>query len=266
MYVTRTLSQFGRDLHSRVRRMFDAPLDATATPLEIVQAVLDAVERKLEPLGRGRRALPYSGLVIRVAHPTRDRPSLEAAFAGLEGRVLGRLAELRCEVPQPLEVKVSVLRKAPADWAPGQLFAIDYRASPDGASGTTEPGSVPTVQITVVKGATGKRTYTFSDATISIGRTVDPTDDAGRVRRNRVVFLDVADGVTETVGRAHAHLQFDPRARQYHLFDDGSSNGTFIVRNGTAIPVPSRDPRGVRVCSGDEIQIGRAVIRFALVP
>jgi hypothetical protein len=46
--------------------------------------------------------------------------------------------------------------------------------------------------------------------------------------------------------------------------DEGSSNGTSVIRNGAAIPVPPRDPRGVRVQSGDEIQVGRAVLRLTI--
>ena len=48
---------------------------------------------------------------------------------------------------------------------------------------------------------------------------------------------------------------------EYRLFDDGSSNGTAIIRGGETIAVPPRDPRGVRVQSGDEVQVGRAVIK-----
>ncbi len=116
----------------------------------------------------------------------------------------------------------------------------------------------------MLRGATTANTYTFTDSTISIGRSTDPTDELGRVRRNRVAFLDTVDGVTETVGRAHARLRFDGPTEGYRLFDEGSSNGTSIIRAGTTIAVPPRDPRGVRVQSGDEVVIGRAVIRVTL--
>ena len=46
------------------------------------------------------------------------------------------------------------------------------------------------------------------------------------------------------------------------MFDEGSSNGTHVIRAGTSIAVPARDPRGVRVRSGDEIQFGRARVRI----
>ena len=63
--------------------------------------------------------------------------------------------------------------------------------------------------VAVLKGAATEGTYTFTEPVISIGRSEDPTDELGRVRRNRVAFLDTVDGVTETVGRAHARLRFD---------------------------------------------------------
>ena len=98
----------------------------------------------------------------------------------------------------------------------------------------------------------------------AIGRTPEPTDDQGRVRRNDIAFLDVTDGITETVGRAHARIQLDPAAADYRIFNDGSSNPTFIVRAGTTIQVAPRDPRGVRLRSGDEIHLGRAAMQFTV--
>jgi hypothetical protein len=264
--VNRRLSHIGKDLQSRLKRLFDVPLDTDAAPLEICQAVLDEIERKLEPVGRGRRVFPYSRLVVRVRLTNTDRAALEAAFARFESRLRERLAELRCEPLKTLDVKVAVLKKAPADWTSNQLFAIEYQTVLDPRAETGEPSAASPVHITVVRGATARKAYSFTEPLISIGRTPDPTDEAGRVRRNRVAFLDRVDGITETVGRAHAHLRFDARAREYRLFDDGSSNGTSIVRDGASIQVPPRDPRGVRVCSGDEVQVGRAVIRIVIGP
>jgi FHA domain len=159
-----------------------------------------------------------------------------------------------------------VLKKVPSGWPPSRLFAIEYQTRAEGtAPAHSAPDALP-VHITILRGAASRKAYSFTDRIISIGRTADPTDEAGRVRRNRIAFLDTPDGITETVGRAHAHIRFDARSREYRLFDDGSSNGTSIVRNGSTIPVLPRDPRGVRVRSGDEIQIGRALMRIAIGP
>lgn len=261
--MTRRLSHIARDLQTRFERLFDAPLEPDATPLEISQAVIDEVERKLQPVGRGRKVFPYTRVVVRIRQANGDRPALEAAFAGIADRLRERFTELQCDVPAPLAVKVILVKKVPQEWAPNQLFAIEYAAPADSAAATAG-AAAPSMNISVVKGAAAKKAYSFTDPLISIGRTPDPTGDPGAVRRNRIAFLDTVDGVTETVGRAHAHLRYDPRAGEYRLFDDGSSNGTTIVRNGAAIPVPPRDPRGVRVCSGDEVQVGRAVLRIQI--
>lgn len=260
--MTSRFAQIRRDLQSRLTRFFDAPPGPAATPLEICQAVLDDAERRLQPAGRGRRVFPYNRLVVRVLQTTPERAPLEAAFARIDARLRERLAELQCDEPASLDVRLVLLKKAPPDWPADRLFRVDYRADHEGGE-TGPPGDAPQqVHITIVKGAAARRAYSLEEPVISIGRTADPTGDSGRVRRNRVAFLDTVDGITETVGRAHAQLRFDRRAREYRLFDDGSSNGTAIVRDGATIPVPPRDPRGVRVRSGDEVHLGRAVIRL----
>jgi hypothetical protein len=259
--VSARLADLGKDLQSRLKKFFDTPLDAAATPLEVSQAILDDVERRVEPVGRGRRVFPYTRLVIRIRQVHADRAPLESALEGLDAKIRERLAEVRCEAARTIDVRVAYLEKAPADWAPDQVFAIDYFREAEVPAAVDAPAPPLPVQVTVLRGAATESGYTFTEPVISIGRSSDLTDELGRVRRNRVAFLDTVDGVTETVGRAHARLRFDPISREYHLFDDGSSNGTAIIRGATTITVPPRDPRGVRVQSGDEVQVGRAVIR-----
>ena len=265
-----------RDLHSRLKHFFDTPLDASATPLEIGLAVLDDVERHVEPMGRGRRAFPYTSLTVQVLAEESARLRIESALQTLDQRVRERLAELNCDPPRTLVVTIGWLDDRPAAWNSSQIFAVDYgraaltAAAPAPAAVAATPVaelpavSIPNVTVSVLKGAASDGTYRFHESVISIGRSEDPTDALGRVRRNRVAFLDVVDGVTETVGRAHARLRFDQATRDYRLFDDGSSNGTAIVRGGETIAVPPRDPRGVRVQSGDEVLVGRAVMRIEI--
>jgi pSer/pThr/pTyr-binding forkhead associated (FHA) protein len=88
-----------------------------------------------------------------------------------------------------------------------------------------------------------------------------PTDHLGQPRHNQVVFVEEGDEHGATVGRAHASIRWDADRREYRLFDDGSHNGTRIVRAGVTIPVSPRDPVGVTVRSGDEIQFGTAAVR-----
>jgi hypothetical protein len=256
------IADIGRALHSRIKVFFDAPIDARATPLELLQAVLEQIELKVQPAGRGRRVFPYNQVLVRIAPVEADRTALQAVFDALPERVRERLAELQCTAPAGVDFRVSFLKRAPEDWPAGRLFSIDYRHDAVPVVGARDEPRQRSVMLTVVKGAAAAESYRFCQPAIAIGRTAEPVDGLGRVRRNDVVFLDAVDGITETVGRAHARLQFDASGRHYRLYNDGSSNPTFIVRNGSMLPVAPRDPRGVRVDSGDDIQLGRAVLRF----
>ena len=129
-------------------------------------------------------------------------------------------------------------------------------------SSAPAPIERPSLQLTIVKGQCELARYTFASGTIAIGRGTEPADVFGRVRRNDVAFLDVRDGVTETVARAHARLEFDRELGAYVLFNESTSNPTFLLRGGRSIRVVPRDPRGVRVQPGDALQLGRAIVRI----
>jgi hypothetical protein len=257
---------FGERLHATVRRFFDSPLGPGAKPLEIREAMLDDIERQVTPLGGGRRVFPFAGLVGHLVAPNGGRAICEATFRDFAARVRARLAEVRCEPTADLDVRVEVLEDTPADWEPGRVFAIDYEAPPNPTEHPAIGTERPALQIIVLAGTATRPMYSIDGATILVGRGAEPADQAGRVRRNDVAFAEVADDVAETVGRAHARFTWDADAGEYRILDEGSSNGTSVLRGGTSIPVPARDPRGLRVRSGDEIQFGRARVRIKLRP
>jgi hypothetical protein len=251
----------GERLQATVKRFFDSPLGPDAKPLEIREAMLEDVEKQVTPIGGGRRVFPFARLVARIVAPDGGRGTCEATFSDFDARVRARLAELRCEAPPELDVRVVVLRKTPAEWETGRIFTLDYRRAPETATvGAHAPR--PVLQVTVLAGTATQPAYTIESPTVLVGRGVEPVDHAGRVRRNHVAFVEEADAVAETVGRAHARFTWDGAATEYRVFDEGSSNGTHVLRAGASIRVPARDPRGVRVRSGDEIQFGRARIRI----
>jgi pSer/pThr/pTyr-binding forkhead associated (FHA) protein len=167
-------------------------------------------------------------------------------------------------MPRTIVVEVICLNDPPAGWPSDRLFTVDYTKQSVDPPAEPVAGSTPVLQVTVLKGSAEAESYALGDAVISIGRSAEAIDEAGRVRRNDIAFADTIDGVTETVGRAHAQLRFDVEAGVYRLFDQGSSNGTSILRSGTTIAVPPHDPRGVGVRSGDEIRLGRAVLRVVI--
>jgi hypothetical protein len=252
---------FGGRLHATVKRFFEGPVGPDAKPLEVREAMLEDVEKQVTPVGGGRRVFPFARLVARVVAPAGSRGTCEATFSDFDARVRARLAELRCEAPRDLDVRVVVLRKTPGDWETGRVFALDYRRAPEPATSATDAPR-PVLQVTLLAGTATQPVYTIESPTVLVGRGVEPVDHAGRVRRNHVAFVEEANDMAETVGRAHARFTWDPAAGEYRVFDEGSSNGTRLLRGGASISVPARDPRGVRVRSGDEIQFGRARVRI----
>jgi hypothetical protein len=258
--VTARLWQGSRKLHARVRGFFDTPPGATASPLELLQAALDELERRAQASGRGTRVFPYSRIVVHIAQPDADRAAIEAVFGQLAGRLRERLAELRCEMPAALHARVDI-----SDFVRPDGMVLWVECSHDQAPwGSAAEPSTPELRVTVAKGQCDRADYTFAGGSIAIGRGSEPTDAFGRVRRNHVAFVEVRDGVTETVARAHARLEFDPTSRGYHLFNESNSNPTFLLRAGRSMRIAPRDPRGVRVQSGDEVQLGRAILALAI--
>jgi hypothetical protein len=255
------LWHMGREWHARVRSFFENPPGPEATPLELLLAALDDLEKKVQPAGRGVRVFPHNRVRVHILQADADRAAIEAVFRQLETRLRERLAELRCDGVEKLEVEVLFAPASAGDGAP--VLAVECFSD---VQPPVEPSAdaYPQLRVTIVKGECGEKEYSFAEPVVAIGRTLEPVDAIGRVRRNHVAFLETRDGVTETVGRAHARLQFDAETGAYHLFNEASSNPTFVLRAGRSIRVPPRDPRGLRIQSGDEVQLGRAVIRLTI--
>jgi len=259
--VTGSLRDLVRSMNARVRNFFDAPLPSDAAPLELLEAALDQLERKAQPSGRGGRVFPYTRIVVHVAQPAADRAAIEAVFSRLDVRLRERLAEIRCDVPSALVTSTTV-----ADSAAVGLPLLRVECSTN-ADRVSPPGMtlLPELQVVVVKGRCDRADYTFSGGVIPIGRGVEPSDAFGRIRHKEITFVDeVGDGITETVARAHARLEFDPVLAAYVVFNESSSNPTLVVRNGRSLRINPRDPRGVRLESGDRLHIGRAVLKISI--
>jgi hypothetical protein len=260
-----------RSAAARLRAWFEPPLEDDARPLEIRNAVLDRVEQLAEPAAAGRRVLPRNRMVVTLlAQDENARDLLRVALTDLEDAIGARLAELRCPVPHGFCVEVAYVDAPRADWRQGQRFSVELTHSAGGRTPAATPGAsragaesaepVPAMHIAVTKGAATAPEYVFSETKVLIGRTSAPVDRAGRPRYNHIVFLDEGDEHNATVGRAHASIKFLPDRHQFRLFDDGSHNGTRIVRRGETIDVTPHNPAGVALLSGDEIQFGTAAV------
>ena len=250
-----------------LRRAMDPPLDERATPLDIRHAVLEAIERRVQPAGHGRRILPDSCVRAKVFAPdAADERALRAALDDLRPAALARLRELQCDVPPGFKVDVVYLRARPVAWDASQRLAIDYPAGPRAAVAPPPPSAPPVLKVTVLGGTTTKPAYTFTEAVVRIGRSESPVDGRGRVRKNDIAFLENDDERNRTVTRGHAEIRFSRETGEYRLFDEGSANGTRVLRAGEAIDVPPRDPIGVAIRPGDELHFGKAAVKVSFTP
>jgi hypothetical protein len=249
----------------RLRTWFDPPLEADARPLEIREGIIEDIEQRAEPAGGGRRVLPYNHVTVTVLTPSRhDRIRLQATLIDLEDAVRTRLRELRCSTPTGFAVLVRYVRRPPPDWGSHQRLALDYDSRDGIVAAAGTPEELPRLRVTVTRGETPRSSYKFAESHVLIGRGEKPIDGRGRPRLNHIAFAEEGDEHTQTVGRAHASIHYDPARREYRLFDDGSQNGTRILRQGTLLDVVRRDPVGVTLKSGDEIQVGTAAMRVEI--
>ncbi len=257
-----------RSAIERVQTWFDPPLDGGAKPLEIRAAIIEDVEQRVDAAGAGRRVLPYNQVTITVlASDKTARARLQAALADLQEGVAARLSEIRCALPAAFVVETRYVTRPPAAWAPEQRLAIDYHArDPIGGSAAATSADVPRLHVTIARGQAADASYSFAESHVRIGRSAQPIDGRGRPRLNHVVFLEDGDDHSRTVGRAHASIRYDRTRREYRVFDDGSHNGTRVMRDGALFEVKPHDPVGVTLRSGDEVQLGTAALRVQIEP
>lgn len=250
---------------TRMRTWFDPPLGANARPLEVRRAIVEDVTARVEPAGAGRRLLPFKCLsAVVLAETAERRAALESALSDLQAAVEQRLRELQAEIPAGFVVRVEYIRRPRGSWAIAQQFAVDCRRDVPHDLQEAPREQLPVLNADVIRGAATQSSYALSDRQIRIGRTENPVDEAGRPRHNHIAFLEGRDEYSCTVGRSHASIRYAPDRREYRLYDDGSHNGTRVIREGRILEVTPRDPVGVTIVSGDELVFGTAAIRVRM--
>jgi pSer/pThr/pTyr-binding forkhead associated (FHA) protein len=275
------------EFEGRLQRLAGEP--APREPLEVRQAVIQAIVDLTVAAGRGRRVLPFDRVDIDVLAPAADRRrAFEAVLArdeGLEAAARAALASAGCDPGPRLAIAVHYRRQPPRGWATGQVFGVAGRTVETDAPGATAaavpraapgadrahaerpaPGAAPpTIVLKVIAGRAERKKLELRLERINIGRGAEVSDRDGRlVRRNHLSFLE-GDEVSSTVSRAHAHVRYDARTGDYRLRDDNSAYGTRVVREGRTIEVASGHSRGVKLFAGDELHFGRAVVSFDVV-
>jgi hypothetical protein len=263
-FVERARS-IGGNVVDAVRRAVDPPLDADARPIDVKRAIVEAVEQQSEPAGGGRRVLPGDAVHVKVlAEDAEARRALEAVLADVRDAIASRLAEVQCTVTRQFSVDVAYVRRAPADWEPEQRLSVSLAQRHAAGASDVAAAALPSLTIEVVRGQAEQSQFTFAAAVVRIGRSSDPLDERGRPRLNDVAFLENDTPENRTVTRGHALIRYNAATAEYRLFDEGSANGTRVLRGGEAIDLPKRDPVGLALRTGDEVQLGKAAIRIRI--
>lgn len=232
-------------------------------PLEVVHAILDIVEREIQPGSRGTRIFPFNRIEIVVLAPSREaRGRLEAVFAGdtpLPARIVERLQSAGCPTAD-IVVTIEYVARAQKNWR-AREFDVAFRRVAEPVESPVADPTPARIELSVSRGVAERRSYSFLAHRIDLGRCAEVRDRRNRlVRTNHVAFTEGSGDVNQSVSRQHAHIAYEPRTGQFRLHDDGSGHGTGIVRDGRTVDVP-RGSRGVRLQSGDEIVLGEARLR-----
>jgi len=243
------------------------PRTAHAAELaEIRHSILSDVERKCERTG-GRNLFPYNRVTILIRGAD---PQQASALGGdflreyFESEIRQWLAKSDAEHPEDMRVSVEVSSEPPAKRERWLSVVASFEEAP------ATPKPQETVgRLIVVQGSASVHEISLDQPRTNIGRTQDVYGNQGLSRRNHLAFIE-DDEISRTVSREHAHIVRDSGTGEYRLFNDrfynrqkGEACNIWIIRGGLSQGV-HRNSRGVKLEDGDEIHLGRAVLRFRL--
>jgi pSer/pThr/pTyr-binding forkhead associated (FHA) protein len=254
------------------KTIFEAPFDATMTPqdapelAEIRLAVLEKILKQGRQVG-GRTLFPYNLVTIHVLGASdHEAAFLKSEFLKgyFEQEIRKSLARANFRFPEDLEVEFSASGELPA--AKEEWLRVETESRP-----RREPAPPPrkTGKLTVMRGAANVAEIPLNKERTNIGRTVEVYRAQGPSRRNDLAFTEEND-INCTVSREHAHILYVKNTGEYRLFNDrwhrqakdaAGNCGLWIIRDGLSSEV-HRDARGVKLEWGDEIQLGRALVKF----
>ena len=257
------LRRLEKTLDERVRGLFAGAGAGTASQSEAIELYRDALDQiaARSTVGRrGDRVFPFDRIRVELRAETADRRVLlEALFAPEQmiGDIRATLVEAGVKSPDELSVTVGY----PAEAAVELRVLCEKTAQPGVPA---QPAVVPLapMRLVTLTGCSSARDFVAERPHISIGRVPEVLDSLGRaIRRNDLYFPEGADEANATVSRAHAHLRFEAATGDWRIYDDGSSLGTVIFREGRRIEVPAHAARGVMLRPGDEIYLGQVRLR-----
>lgn len=253
------------------RTMFEGPFGATAQAVgespevaEIRIAVLDEVRKKIQRAG-GEALFPYNLVRIHIRAPQDHAAVFEHDFFRryFNEELRKCLSKEACRFPAELRVETRASSEE-AKWLRIETLAEEIVPLAEEA-----PRARRVAKLVVSAGTANKSEIPLQKARTNIGRLTEVYKAEGLSRRNDLAFA--ADNpINRTVSREHAHIVHDKKSGEYRLFNDrwyqrgdkaGNNCGLWIVRDGMGQEV-HRDTRGTRLEPGDEIHLGKAVVKF----
>ena len=253
------------------RTIFEAPFDAALAPkdapelAEIRLAVLEEILKKGRHVG-GRILFPFNLVRIHIRGASEEESAfLKSQFLKgyFEQEIRKTLARSNYRFPDDLEAEFETDTELPGDKEPWITVAVESRPSREFAAPARR-----TARLVVVRGTASAPEVLLSKERTNIGRSTEVYRADGPSRRNDLAFTED----NRTVSREHAHILYSRKSGEYRLYNDrwhqhGKKDtadcGLWVIRDGLSQEVP-RNARGVKLQSGDEIQLGQAIVKFQI--
>jgi len=261
----RLLRRIEKTMDQRLRSMFSGGREPAGgrEAVELYREALEQIASRATAGKRGDRVFPFNQVTIELAAANAERKTLlEALFetGPLVDDVRSTLKEEGVAPPGDLTILVHYPEEASSE-----IRVICERKEKDAEAVPPAPVTLTAARLITVIGISSSSTFDLDQPRVNLGREQEVVDSLGRtIRRNDLFFVENAHEANTSVSRSHAHIRFE--SGEWRIYDDGSSLGTSIVREGRLIAVPSHASRGVALRTGDEIYLGQVRLRFEPVP
>lgn len=233
---------------------------------EIRIAVLDAVKAKSHRAS-GKNVFPYNLVTINLLGvPDEQAKMFRSEFLStyFAEELRNSLGRSNYRFPENLRVEIITTPELPA--AGEQWLTIEAAVVEDQPVVTEVAVGRAPAKLLVLLGTARQTEIILEKSRTNIGRTEEVyRAGSGLSRRNDLAFSE-DDEVSRSVSREHAHILYSRETDEYRIINDriykGAENcGTYLIREGVSHPI-HRNARGTLLESGDEIQLGKAVLRF----
>lgn len=271
------LRRIEKSLDHRLRAIFsggDAEPGAREG-IELYRDALDQIAARATVGKRGDRIFPFNRITIELHAADPERKAvLETLFDPdqLGDDIRSVLEEERVTPPAELSVFVHYPEEALVEMrilCEKAEKTVRIAAAPvEVAAQPPSPAPVPLTpaRLLTITGVSSSPELLLDRPRINLGREEEVVDAMGRAfRHNELSFPEAAHAANGSVSRSHAHILFDGGSGQWRIFDDGSSLGTTLFRDGRRIDVPAHASRGVALRPSDEIYLGQVRLRFEAV-